>query len=104
MGITINTEKTLFRNYIKKSAPKAWFVQQGTKLVLAVTGLRGVGSAAEDLLCGRLGEEPAKNLARRGLSAGTLFEWPWRNQKAGSAVPVRWDDARLTKCWRSHQL
>ena len=77
---------------------------QGTKLVLAVTGLRGVGSAAEDLLCGRLGEEPAENLARMGLSADALFEWPWRNQKAGSLVPMRWDDAHLTKCLRSHQL
>jgi hypothetical protein len=82
---------------------KAWFVQ-GTKLVLAVTGLRGVGSAAEDLLCGRLGEEPAENLALGALSADALFEWPWRNQKAGSAAPMRWDDARLTKCLRSHQL
>ena len=61
---------------------------QGTKLVLAVTGLRGVESAAEDLLCGRLGEELAENLALGALSADALFEWPWRNQKAGSAAPI----------------
>ena len=72
---------------------------QGTKLDLAVTGLRGVGSAAEDLLCGRLGEEPAENFARRGLSMDALFGWPRRNQKAGSMVPMRWSDAHLKNVW-----
>ena len=54
---------------------KAWFVQS-TKLVLAVTGRRGAEPAAEDLPCGRLGEEPTKNLARGALSVDALFEWP----------------------------
>ena len=61
---------------------KAWFVQ-GTKLVLAVTGLRGVESAAEDLLCGRLGEELAENLAPGALSADALFEWPCESRLGG---------------------
>ena len=54
---------------------KAWFVQS-TKLVLAVTGRRGAEQAAEDLPCGRLGEEPAENLAQGALSVDALFEWP----------------------------
>jgi len=70
-------------------------------LVSAGTGLRGVGSAAEDLLCGRLGEEPAEILARGALSADAfhyLSGPAWRNQKAtDSVVPTRWDDAHLTK-------
>ena len=43
---------------------------------LAVTGRRGAEPAAEDLPCGRLGEEPTKNLARGALSVDALFEWP----------------------------
>jgi len=49
---------------------------QSTKLVLAVTGRRGAEPAAEDLPCGRLGEEPTKNLAWGALSVDALFEWP----------------------------
>ena len=37
---------------------------------------RGAEPAAEDLPCGRLGEEPTKNLARGALSVDALFEWP----------------------------
>ena len=87
IGLSLNFETNQFMKEISvlKSDPqflirilsstKAWFVQS-TKLVLAVTGRRGAEPAAEDLPCGRLGEEPTKNLARGALSVDALFEWP----------------------------
>ena len=69
---------------------KAWFLQ-GTKLVLAVT------QAYEELgqplkpCCAGVWEKnlPRTVLALVTLSADALFEWPWRNRKADSVVPLR---------------